>query len=65
LTDRVKVLHRVKKGRNALQTIKRKEANCFGHILLSKCFLNMLLMERRRKDKSNGKTRKKTTAATG
>jgi hypothetical protein len=52
LTDRVKdeVLHRVKDDRNVLQTIKRREANWIGHILLSKCLLNTLLKERRRKD---------------
>jgi len=65
LTDHVKVLRTVKEDRNALQTIKRKEANCIGHILLSKCFLNTLLKERRRKDMSNRKTRKKTSSATG
>ena len=33
------VLHRVKKERNVLHTIKIKKANCIGHILRVKCLL--------------------------
>jgi hypothetical protein len=64
-TDRAKdeVLHRVKEDRNVLQTIKRRESNWIGHILLNKCLLNMLLKQIIRKDMSGGKTRKKTSAA--
>ena len=59
LTDRVKELHRFKVDMNILEKIKRREANWIGHILLSKCLLNTLLKERRRK-LSEGKTRKKS-----
>jgi len=41
-TDRVinkQVLHRVKKDRNILQTIKGWKANWIGHILSKKCLL--------------------------
>jgi hypothetical protein len=42
LTDcvrNVKVLHRVKKERNILHTIKTRKANWIGHILPSNCLL--------------------------
>jgi hypothetical protein len=48
-TDRVKseeVLHRVNKGRNIIQTIKRRKVSWIGHILRRNCLLNMLLKER-------------------
>ena len=35
--EEVLVLHRVKEGRNILCTIKRRKANCIGHILCRKC----------------------------
>ena len=63
-TDRVKVLRRVQEDRNILQTIKRSEANWIGHILLSKCLLNTLLKERKRKSMSDETIREKTSAAT-
>jgi hypothetical protein len=34
-----KVLHRVKEERNIIHTIKRKKANCIGHILGRDCLL--------------------------
>jgi hypothetical protein len=42
LTDREKnkkVLRRVNEKRNILHTTQGRKANCFGHILLSKCLL--------------------------
>jgi hypothetical protein len=42
-TDRVRkeeVLHRVKKERNIVHTIKRRKANWIGHILRRNCLLN-------------------------
>jgi hypothetical protein len=44
-TDRVRnedVLHRVEE-RNILHTIKRRKANCFGHILRRNCFLKHVI----------------------
>ena len=34
------VLHRVKKERNILHTIKRRKASSIGHIFFSKCVLS-------------------------
>jgi hypothetical protein len=63
LTDRVRneeALHRGKEERKILQTIQSK-ANWIGHILRWNC----LLTRYRRKERNDGKTRKKTKAATG
>jgi hypothetical protein len=41
-SDRVNneaVLHRVKKGRNILHTVRRRKANWIGHILRRNCLL--------------------------
>jgi hypothetical protein len=41
-TDRVRneeVLHRVKEERNIVRKIKRRKANCIGHILRRNCLL--------------------------
>jgi hypothetical protein len=45
-TDRVRneeVLHRVKKERNILHTIKRRKANWIGHILRRNCLLKFVI----------------------
>ena len=45
-TNRVKngkVLHRVKKERNILHTMKRRKANWMGHILLENCLLKHVI----------------------
>jgi hypothetical protein len=45
-TDRVRneeVLHRVKKERNILHTIKRTKANWIGHILRRNCLLKQVI----------------------
>jgi hypothetical protein len=45
-TDRVRneeVLHRVKEERNILHTIKRRKANCIGHILRRNCLLKHVI----------------------
>ena len=34
-----RILHRVKEERNNLRTIKRRKANCIGHILGRNCLL--------------------------
>ena len=47
-TDHVKneeVLHRVKKGRNILHSIKGRRANWIGHIWRGKCLLKQILKE--------------------
>jgi hypothetical protein len=44
-TDRVNneaVLHRVKEGRNILHTIRRRKANCIGHILRRNCLIKYI-----------------------
>jgi hypothetical protein len=46
----------VKEERNILRRIKRRKATCIGHILRRNCLLK--LWEDRKKDKSDGKTRK-------
>jgi hypothetical protein len=45
------VLHRVKKERNILQTIRRRKANWIGHVFCRNCFLNHVLEE-----KTDGRT---------
>jgi hypothetical protein len=45
-TDRVDneaVLHRVKKERNMLHTIRQREANWIGHILHRNCLLQHII----------------------
>jgi hypothetical protein len=44
-TDRVRneVLHRVKKERNIVHTIKRRKANWIGHILRRNCLLKHVI----------------------
>jgi hypothetical protein len=44
-TDRVRneVLHRVKKEKNIIHTIKRRKANWIGHILHKDCLLKELI----------------------
>jgi hypothetical protein len=37
------VLHRVKEERNILHTIKRRKANCIGHILGRNCLLKYVI----------------------
>jgi hypothetical protein len=38
-----RVLHRVKEVRNILHTIKRRKANCIGHILRRNCLLKHVI----------------------
>jgi hypothetical protein len=48
-TDRVRneeVLHRVKEERNILHTLKRRKANCIGHILRRNCLPNHIIEEK-------------------
>jgi hypothetical protein len=62
--DRVRneeVLHGVKEERNILHTIKRRKANWIGHILRRNCLLKHGIKGKiERKDRSDGKARKKT-----
>jgi hypothetical protein len=37
------VLHGAKEDRNILQTIKRRKANCLGHILRRNCLLKSVI----------------------
>jgi hypothetical protein len=62
-TDSVRneeVLHRVKEERNNLQTIKRRKADWIGHICRRNCLLKYVIEGKRRKNRSDGNTRKKT-----
>jgi len=52
------VLHRVKKVRNILPTIKKK-ANWIGHILRRNCLLKHIIEGNEQKDISDRKIRKK------
>jgi len=46
-TDRVKnEITKSKKERNKIRTTKRSKANWIGHILFTKCLLNMLFKKR-------------------
>jgi hypothetical protein len=59
-TDRVRneeVLHRVKKERNIVHTVKRRKANWIGHILRRNCLLKHVIEGG--KGRNYGKTRKK------
>jgi hypothetical protein len=47
----------VKEERNIVHTIKRRKANWIGHILRRNCLLKHVKV--RRKDRNDGKTRKK------
>jgi len=65
LTDRVKSteeLQRVKEEISTLHTINRKKDNWIGHILRRNRLLKYAIEEEgeRRKDRRDGKTRKKT-----
>jgi len=55
------VLHRVKRERSIVHTIKRRNYNWVGHILHSHCLLKRVTKGKiERKDRSDGKMRKKT-----
>jgi hypothetical protein len=54
------VLHRGKEERSILHAKKRRKANWIGHILRRNCLLKRVFEGKRRKDESDGKTRKKT-----
>jgi heme exporter protein D len=56
------VLHSVKKERNILSTIKQRKVNWISHILCKNCLLKHVI---KRKDRSDGKTRKKKEVVTG
>jgi hypothetical protein len=61
-TDRVRnleVLHTVNEERDILQTLKRGNTNWIGHILGRNCVKNQLLKERKKDERSDGKTKKK------
>jgi hypothetical protein len=50
------VFHRVKEEINGLHTVKRKKADCIGHILRRKCVVKT---RSRRNDRRDEKRRKK------
>jgi hypothetical protein len=56
------VLHSVKKGRNILQTIKRRNGNWIGNILGRNCLLKHVIEGNveEMEDRNDKKTRKKT-----
>ena len=61
-----KVLHTAKKDRNILRAIKRKNANWIGKILRRNCLIKHIFQRKyKRRDRSEGKTKKKQSAATG
>jgi hypothetical protein len=60
-TDRVNneaVLHRVKEERNILHTVRRRKANCTGHILRRNCLLKHIIEGKIRGTKRRGRRRK-------
>jgi hypothetical protein len=61
-TDHVKneVLQRFKEERNILHAINRRKANWFGRMLCRNYLLKHIVEEGRGKDRSDGKTRRKT-----
>jgi hypothetical protein len=66
-TDHVRneVLHRVKEEWNILHTINKRKANWMGHILHRNCLLKHVIEGKMEgNDRSDGKRRKKTQAAT-
>jgi len=54
------VLRRIKEEGNILHTIKRSKFNRIGHILRRNCLLKHTVEGKIRKDRDDGKTRKKT-----
>jgi len=56
---RNEVIHRVKEERNILYTIKRK-VYWIGHIFRRNCFLKHVIEGKIGKNRSDGKTRKKS-----
>jgi hypothetical protein len=57
------VLHGVQEERNILHTVKGRKANWIGHVLRRNCLLKHVA-EEKIEERSDGKTRKKTYAAT-
>jgi len=56
------VLRRVQEARNILHALKQRKANWIGDVICRNCRTNT---HYGRKDRRDGKTRKKTSAATG
>jgi hypothetical protein len=60
------VLHRVKEERNSVQIIKRRKADCIGHILCRNCLLkhviNGKVEERKKVIGRQGRRRKQLTS---
>jgi len=61
-TDHVRneELDRVKEQRNILHEISKRKANWIGHILRRNCLLQRVTEGKKRKDRSDRKTRNKT-----
>jgi hypothetical protein len=53
-------LHRVEYERNILHTTQQRKANCIGHILCRNGLLRHFIEENTKKDRSGGKTWKKS-----
>jgi heme exporter protein D len=54
------VLLRVKEHGNILHEISKRKANWIGHILRRNCLLQQVIEGKKRRDRSDRKTRKKT-----
>ena len=54
------VSHPVKKERNILHTVKRQKTDWIGHILCRNSLLTHYRRNDRKRNRSDGKTRKKT-----
>jgi hypothetical protein len=53
-----------RQGQNVIHTVNRRKANWIGHSLRGNCLLKHVVEDNRGKGRSDGKTRKKTLAAT-
>jgi hypothetical protein len=61
-TNRVRneeVLQRMKEDRKIVHTVRRRKGNLIGHNLRRKCLLKKVI-ERKKKNRSDGKTKKET-----
>jgi hypothetical protein len=56
----MKKCYLVKAQRNILHEIRKRKANCIGHILRRNCLLKQVIEGRIKGDGSEKKTRKKT-----
>ena len=53
------VLHRVEEDRNDLHTLKTRKGSSISHILSGNCLLKHSIQRKKKKDRSDRKTKKK------